>query len=119
VGVELALKPLDAEPSCVLAAVACLELRFVTLEGGDPTAEVIVRHLYRALATALRPGTEVSSAGGATYRVPAGVRLESVRLWETPTSWAEYSEDEGRGERREGRANPGTGTGDMGQGSGQ
>jgi len=78
--------------------------RVVTLDGGDPTAEVIARDLYRALATALQPGTEVSSAGGATYRVPGGIRLEAVRLWETPTSWAEYSEGQGTGDR-----GPGTG----------
>jgi 6-pyruvoyltetrahydropterin/6-carboxytetrahydropterin synthase len=76
--------------------------RVVTLAGGDPTAEVIARHLYRALAATLRPGTEVSSAGGATYRLPAGIRLDAVRLWETPTSWAEYSEAQGTGDRGQG-----------------
>jgi hypothetical protein len=46
----------------------------------------------------------VSSAAGATYRVPEGIRLEAVRLWETPTSWAEYREEQGTGDR-----GPGTG----------
>lgn len=101
------------------AAFAPFAERVVVLDGGDPTAEVIARHLYRALASALRPGTQVSSAGGAAYLVPDGVRLESVRLWETPTSWAEYSEEEGRGERGEGRAHPGPVSGDWGQGTGE
>ncbi len=91
--------------------------RLVVLADGEPTAEVIARHLYRALAASLLPGAEVTSAAGVPYRLPDGVRLESVRLWETPTSWAEYSEEEGRGERGEGRADQGTGTGDRGQGS--
>jgi 6-pyruvoyltetrahydropterin/6-carboxytetrahydropterin synthase len=85
--------------------------RVVVLEDGDPTAEVIVRHLYRALATALRPGTGVSSPGGPVYRLPERVRLESVRLWETPTSWAEYSEVQGTGQEEQGTGDRGPGTG--------
>jgi 6-pyruvoyltetrahydropterin/6-carboxytetrahydropterin synthase len=73
--------------------------RLVVLADGEPTAEVIARHLYRALAAVLRPGAEVTSAAGVPYRLPDGVRLESVRLWETPTSWAEYSEEPGSGDR--------------------
>ena len=78
--------------------------RLVVLADGEPTAEVIARHLYRALAVALRPGTEVTSAAGVPYRLPDGVRLEAVRLWETPTSWAEYSEEQGTGDRGQGTA---------------
>ncbi len=93
--------------------------RVVVLEDGDPTAEVIARHLYRALAAALQPGTEVGSPGGAAYRVPDGIRLESVRLWETPTSWAEYSEEPGSGDRGPGSGGEKQGTGDRGQGTGE
>jgi len=81
------------------AAFAPFADRVVMLDGGDPTAEVIARHLYRTLAAALGPGAEVTSAAGVPYRLPDGVRLESVRLWETPTSWAEYSEEPGTGVR--------------------
>jgi 6-pyruvoyltetrahydropterin/6-carboxytetrahydropterin synthase len=67
--------------------------RVVLLEEGDPTTEVLARHLFHRIATAFRPGMEVTTPGGAVYRVPASVRLERVRVWETPSTWGEYRED--------------------------
>jgi len=92
--------------------------RLVVLAEGEPTAEVIARHLFRALAAVLRPGVDVTSAAGVSYRLPDGVRLEAVRLWETPTSWAEYSEEQGTGDRGPGTAEQGQGTGKQEQGTG-
>ena len=71
--------------------------RVVLLEEGDPTTEVLARHLFRRIATAFRPGMEVTAPGGALYRVPASVRLERVRVWETPSTWGEYREDPAKG----------------------
>ncbi|MDD5564987.1 MAG: 6-carboxytetrahydropterin synthase [Thermoanaerobaculaceae bacterium] len=71
--------------------------RVVLLEDGDPTTEVLARHLFRAIARAFRPGMEVRAPGGATYRVPDTVRLELVRVWETPHTWGEYGEEPGSG----------------------
>ena len=65
--------------------------RVVLLED-DPTTEVMARHLYRAVRNAFRPGMAVKSPSGAVYRVPGGVRLVSVKVWETSRSWAEYGE---------------------------
>ena len=32
----------------------------------------------------------VRTPSGATYKIPEGLQLERVRVWETSTSWAEY-----------------------------
>jgi len=78
--------------------------RVVLMQEGDPTTEILARHLFRAVAAAFRPGMEVTALGGATYRVPPGVRVERVRVWETPNTWGEYGEEQGAGRRA-----PGTG----------
>ena len=71
--------------------------RVVLMEEGDPTTEVLARHLFLAIAAAFRPGVEVTAPGGATYRVPPTVRLERIRVWETPNTWGEYGEAPGAG----------------------
>jgi len=76
--------------------------RVVVLEEGDPTTEVLARHLFHRIAAAFRPGMDVTTPGGAVYRVPASVRLERVRVFETPSTWAEYGEDQGTGHRGQG-----------------
>ncbi len=76
--------------------------RLVLLDDGDPTTEVLARHLFRRIADAFRPGMEVRASGGTVYRVPETVRLESVRIWETPTTWGEYREGPGLGARGSG-----------------
>ncbi|HQU33488.1 MAG TPA: 6-carboxytetrahydropterin synthase, partial [Thermoanaerobaculaceae bacterium] len=72
--------------------------RVVLLEEGDPTTEVLARHLFGAVNRAFRPGMEVRTPGGATYRVPDTVRLERIRVWETPHTWGEYGEEPGTGD---------------------
>jgi 6-pyruvoyltetrahydropterin/6-carboxytetrahydropterin synthase len=72
---------------------AAFQERLVLLTEGDPTTEVLARHLYEKIRDAFRPGAEVTSSGGTVYRVPDGVRVERVRVWETATTWAEYGED--------------------------
>lgn len=67
--------------------------RVVVMPDGDPTSEVIARDLFRRLRAAFRPGMKVTSAGGAEYRVPEGLEIERIRVWETSTTWAEYSEE--------------------------
>ena len=52
----------------------------------DPTSEVMARTVFdeitRCLTTTNRPGD---------YSIPAGVRVERVRVTETSSSWAEFS----------------------------
>lgn len=67
--------------------------RVVLMEEGDPTTEVIARHLFGVVSAQFRPGAEVEGDGRAVYRVPEGVVVERVRVWETPYTWAEYVAD--------------------------
>lgn len=67
--------------------------RVVVMEGGDATTEVLARYLYLRLREALTPGATFQSDSGIAYRLADGVRVERVRVWETPTSWAEYAEE--------------------------
>jgi 6-pyruvoyltetrahydropterin/6-carboxytetrahydropterin synthase len=67
--------------------------RVVLLEDGDPTTEVLARFLFRRIAAVFRPGSEVTTPGGVTYRVPETVRLERVRVSETANTWGEYGEE--------------------------
>lgn len=60
----------------------------IVFEGVDPTTEVIAKEIYDFISGHLKAG--FASNG---YAVEAGsVRLERVRVSETPSSWAEYGE---------------------------
>jgi 6-pyruvoyltetrahydropterin/6-carboxytetrahydropterin synthase len=61
--------------------------RVLDFPGRDPTTEVIARRVYDSVAASLR-GTR---AEGAEAPLRRGVRLVSVRVWETSSSWAEYA----------------------------
>ncbi len=59
----------------------------IVYEGVDPTTEVMAQVLFEAIAGILDVGYQHE-----TYAIPPGrVRLERVRVWETPTSWAEFA----------------------------
>lgn len=62
--------------------------RLVVLEE-EPTAEVLARHLFFELQQAMRRAAAHTDQL-APYGFGEGVELVAVRLWETPTSWAEY-----------------------------
>jgi 6-pyruvoyltetrahydropterin/6-carboxytetrahydropterin synthase len=58
----------------------------IVFQGLDPTTEVFARDVYEHVAKVLRDGFESGH-----YRIPAGVvEVDRVRVWETPSSWAEY-----------------------------
>jgi 6-pyruvoyltetrahydropterin/6-carboxytetrahydropterin synthase len=58
----------------------------------DPTTEVIAKDLFDHIEEVLKSGFVGESNAGTTYRIePAAVTLERVRVWETPSSWAEFS----------------------------
>lgn len=53
---------------------------------GEPTTEAIAREIFEFASQILKNGFEEGP-----YRIPAGqVALERVRVWETPSSWAEF-----------------------------
>ena len=61
--------------------------RVIGFEKIDPTTEVMAETIFRYFRQRV---AEYISGGGARYSVRAEVRLVSVRLWETSSSWAEY-----------------------------
>lgn len=75
-----------------LAALRAQEgARVIVFEDTDPTTEVMARHIFEFIATALKTDAAYSNPGTrASYRVSKHVKLERVRVWETVDSWAEY-----------------------------
>lgn len=74
-----------------LAALEAIGERVLLFEGADPTTEVVARWLYDGIAARLDGEQVVAAPSGTGYRIPEGLRLERVRVWETATSWAEYA----------------------------
>jgi 6-pyruvoyltetrahydropterin/6-carboxytetrahydropterin synthase len=63
----------------------------VVFEDKEPTTEVIAKHLFDFATGVLREGFSATAESGATFSIkPSAVELERVRVWETPSSWAEY-----------------------------
>ena len=63
--------------------------QIVAFQGTDPTSEVMAKTIFDALKRRL---AESAGRPDPRYSVPAGVRVERVRVTETSSSWAEYSE---------------------------
>lgn len=63
--------------------------RIIAFEKTDPTTEVMAREIFQRCHKAL-----AAYAEGQDQRYPlrSAVKLASVRLWETSSSWAEYWE---------------------------
>ena len=59
----------------------------------DPTTEVLARTVYDHLCARLADAALSSTGTDAATRYPvrAEVRVVRVRVWETSSSWAEYS----------------------------
>ena len=63
----------------------------IVFEKLDPTTEVIAKDLFDHVQDVLRKGFSGEAGSGIRYTiVPGAVMLERVRVWETPSSWAEY-----------------------------
>lgn len=61
--------------------------RVIPFENEDPTTEVMARVIFHAFSKRL---SDYSAAKKSMYPLDRGVRLVSVRVWETASSWAEY-----------------------------
>ena len=58
----------------------------VIFEDAEPTTEAIAREIYDFVEQILREGFE-----NGPYIIPPGlVTVDRIRVWETPSSWAEY-----------------------------
>ncbi|HRJ26559.1 MAG TPA: 6-carboxytetrahydropterin synthase [Fimbriimonadaceae bacterium] len=61
----------------------------VIYESEDPTTEVMARRIFEEATSILASGWR-GAEDGISYQIDAGrVWLERIRVWETPTSWAE------------------------------
>lgn len=64
----------------------------VVFENQEPTTEAMAERLFIAIAAILREGFTGRGKSGVEYAIaPGAVRLERLRVWETPDSWAEFS----------------------------
>jgi len=63
--------------------------RVVAFEGRDPTTEVIAKAIFDEVKKRL---TAYAGNSQAKYPIGHSVRVISVRVWETSSSWAEYTE---------------------------
>jgi 6-pyruvoyltetrahydropterin/6-carboxytetrahydropterin synthase len=61
--------------------------RIVPFENEDPTTEVMARVIFGVFSSKL---AEYAARKDTRYPVGEGVRLVSVKVWETASSWAEY-----------------------------
>lgn len=62
--------------------------RVIPFEKTEPTTEVLAKTFFDAIARGL---ATYASREGTRYTLRPEVRLASVRVWETSSSWAEYS----------------------------
>lgn len=63
--------------------------RIISFENLDPTTEVMARRVYGELKQNL---AAYAANPAAKYPLRPSVRIVRVRVWETSSSWAEYSE---------------------------
>jgi len=65
----------------------------VIYENEDPTTEVMARKLFEFVELTLKTGWQGHDKNGTLYIIPAGqVNIERLRVWETPSSWAEFGQ---------------------------
>jgi len=62
--------------------------RVIPFENTEPTTEVLAKTFFDTIAKGL---ADYAARSDTRYRLRAEVRLASVRVWETSSSWAEYS----------------------------
>ncbi|HDL01842.1 MAG TPA: 6-carboxytetrahydropterin synthase [candidate division Zixibacteria bacterium] len=63
--------------------------RVISYENQDPTTEVLAKDIYDRCNKRL---VEYRKNDKSRFKLADGVKLVSVRVWETSSSWAEYSE---------------------------
>jgi 6-pyruvoyltetrahydropterin/6-carboxytetrahydropterin synthase len=66
--------------------------RVIVFDEGDPTTERFAKRIFDFLNDRIRSGQSFTTADGVRYSIRDCVRVERVRVGETPSSWAEYTE---------------------------
>jgi len=63
----------------------------IVFDHTEPSTEAIAKDIFDYASRVLATGFEATSEEGGRYILrPGQVRLERVRVWETPNSWAEF-----------------------------
>lgn len=78
----------SADPQ--LEALSAIGDRVLLFDNCDPTTEVLAQWIFEQMAERIDADGTVRTPTGASYRIPSGLELERVRVWETSTSWGEY-----------------------------
>ena len=73
-----------------LEGLAAIGERVLLFDDCDPTTEVLSRWIFEQMAERLVADGTVQTPSGTVYKIPEGLELERVRVWETSTSWGEY-----------------------------
>jgi 6-pyruvoyltetrahydropterin/6-carboxytetrahydropterin synthase len=82
----MAINSDDARAQALLGSG--LQQRVVVLHKQDPTTEVLAKLIYEEVVAKI--GKSFVAKDGVVYELPAGLRVERVRVTETTSSWAEY-----------------------------
>jgi len=65
----------------------------IEFQDQDPTTEIMAKELYDYVSEVLMNGWSGAAKDGVPYKIEPGlVHLDRIRVWETPTSWAEYGD---------------------------
>lgn len=70
------------------ALKAAYGARVIGFENTEPTTEVLAKFFFDEISRAL---AEAAGDESARYPLRKGLRLARLRVWETSSSWAEYS----------------------------
>lgn len=60
----------------------------IPFKNQDPTTELIAQYIFNLTTNAIQAHSKNSNTN---YSIRSNVTLESVRVWETSSSWSEYS----------------------------
>ncbi len=80
---------MNTEDSMFPTLKAAFGDRVIPFEKTEPTTEVLAKTFFETIAKGLE---DYASRQDTRYRLRSAVRLASVRVWETSSSWAEYSQ---------------------------
>lgn len=67
--------------------------RVIGTDNVDPTTEVLSKLMFDFVKNEIAKNKSYKSSLGHTYNFPIGIVLERVRVWETSSTWAEFSLD--------------------------
>lgn len=65
--------------------------RTVIFDRCDPSSEVLARRIFEHIKSRMQTAT-IENREGLKFKLNPHTRVERVRIWETSTAWAEYTE---------------------------